>query len=70
VVWDEGCEAHQDANGDNQINEHLDIDVGGKSVDQKVYRAMIISLLYLCASQRDIMVSICMCARFQSDPKQ
>jgi hypothetical protein len=31
---------------------------------------MIGSLLYLCASRPDIMLSVCMCARFQSDPKE
>jgi hypothetical protein len=31
-------------------NGHLNLDTGGKSVDQKVYRSMIGSLLYLCAS--------------------
>jgi hypothetical protein len=31
-------------------NGHLDLDTGGKSVDQKIYRSMIGSLLYLCAS--------------------
>jgi hypothetical protein len=31
-------------------NGHLDLDTGGKSVDQKVYRSMIGSLIYLCAS--------------------
>jgi hypothetical protein len=51
-------------------NGHLDLDTGGKSVDQKVYRSMIGSLLYLCASQPDIMLSVCMCARFQVDPKE
>jgi hypothetical protein len=51
-------------------NGHLDLDTGGKSVDQKVYRSMIGSLLYLCASRLDIMISICMCARFQADPKE
>jgi hypothetical protein len=49
-------------------NEHLDLDAGGKSIDQKVYQSMIESLLYLCASRPDIKLSICMCARFQSDP--
>jgi hypothetical protein len=44
-------------------NGHLDLDMGGKSVDQKVYRSMIGSLLYLCASRPDIMLSVCMCAR-------
>jgi hypothetical protein len=51
-------------------NVHLDLDKGGKSVDQKAYRSMIGSLLYLCASRPDIMLSICMCARFQSDPNE
>jgi hypothetical protein len=51
-------------------NGHLDLDTGGKSVDQKVYRSMIGSLLYLCASRSDIMLSVCMCARFQANPKE
>jgi hypothetical protein len=51
-------------------NGHLDLDRVGKSVDQKVYRSMIGSLLYLCASRPDIMLSVCMCARFQAGPKE
>jgi hypothetical protein len=51
-------------------NGHLDLDTGGKSVDKKVYRSMIGSLLYLCASRPNIMLSVCMCARFQADPKK
>jgi hypothetical protein len=50
-------------------NGHLDLDLGGTSIDQKVYRSMIRSLLYLCASRPDIMVSVCMCARFLAAPK-
>jgi hypothetical protein len=49
---------------------HLDLNKGGKSVDQKAYRSMIGSLLYLCASRPGIMLSVCMCARFQSNPKE
>jgi hypothetical protein len=45
-------------------NDHLDLDMGGTSVDQKVYRPMIRSLLYLCVSRLDIMLSVCMCVRF------
>jgi hypothetical protein len=41
-------------------NGHLDLDTEGKSVDQKVYRSMIGSLLYLCASRPDIMLSVFM----------
>jgi hypothetical protein len=50
-------------------NGHLDLDLGGTSVDQKVYHSIIGSLLYLCASRLDIMLSVCMCARFQAAPK-
>jgi hypothetical protein len=31
---------------------------------------MIGSFLYLCASRLDIMLLVCICARFQSDPKE
>jgi hypothetical protein len=48
-------------------NGHLDLNEDGKAVDQKVYRSMIGSLLYLCASRPDIMRSVCMCARFQAN---
>ncbi|GAV78046.1 hypothetical protein CFOL_v3_21514 [Cephalotus follicularis] len=47
----------------------LDKDEKGKSVDQKLYRSMIGSLLYLTASRPDILLAVCLCARFQSDPK-
>jgi hypothetical protein len=43
---------------------HLDLNAGGKAIDQKVYQSMIGSLLYLCASRLDIMLSVCICARF------
>jgi hypothetical protein len=39
-------------------NDHLDLDLGGTSVDQKVYRSMMRSLLYLCASRPNIMLSL------------
>jgi hypothetical protein len=53
-----------------ETNGHLNLDMRGKFVDQKVYRSMIGSLLYLCASRPDIMLYVCMCARFQADPKE
>jgi hypothetical protein len=49
---------------------HVDLNKGGKSIDQKAYRSMIGSLLYLCASRPKIMLSVCMCARYQSNPKE
>jgi hypothetical protein len=51
-------------------NGHLDLDETGKSIDQKLYRSLIGSLLYLTASRPDIMFSVCMCARFQANPKE
>jgi hypothetical protein len=51
-------------------NGHLDLNDEGKAVDTKVYHSMISSLLYLCASRPDIMLSVCMCARFYANPKE
>jgi hypothetical protein len=51
-------------------NGHLDLDTGGKSIDQKVYQSMIDFLLYLCGSRLDIMLLVCMCARFQANHKE
>ena len=42
-------------------NGHLDLDEGGKTVDQTLYRSMIGSLLYLTASRPDIMFSVYVC---------
>ena len=49
---------------------HLDLDPNGKAVDQKVYRSMIGSLLYLCASRPDIVLAVGVCARYQAAPKE
>jgi hypothetical protein len=51
-------------------NGHLDLDMSGKSVEQKVYHSIIDSLLYLFASSPVIMLSVCMCARFLVTPKE
>jgi len=48
----------------------LDQDHAGKSVDQSKYRGLIGSLLYLTAIRLDIMFVVCLCARYQSDPKE
>jgi hypothetical protein len=52
------------------INGHLDLNMGGKSVDQNVYHFMIGSLFYLCASMPNIIISVCMCLRFKGTPKE
>ncbi|XP_070026290.1 secreted RxLR effector protein 161-like [Nicotiana sylvestris] len=48
----------------------LDIDEPGSSVDQKLYRGMIGSLLYVTASRPDIVFSVELCAQFQANPKE
>ena len=48
---------------------HLDKDDIGKDIDSRLYRGMIGSLLYLTASRPDIMLSVCICARYQCTPK-
>ena len=48
----------------------LEKDENDKSVDQKLYRGMIGSLLYIAASGPDIMFSVSLCARYQSNPKK
>jgi hypothetical protein len=45
-------------------NGNLDSDTSGNMVDQKLYRSMIGSLLYVTASRPDVMFSVCIYARF------
>jgi hypothetical protein len=47
----------------------LDPDKNGDVVDQREYRSMIGSLLYITVTQSDIQFVVCMCARFQSSPR-
>ncbi|KAG8652052.1 hypothetical protein MANES_06G057550v8 [Manihot esculenta] len=51
-------------------NTKLDKNEKGKPIDEKFYRGMIESFLYLTASRPDIMFFVCLCARFQSCPKE
>lgn len=65
-----GMEDSKSINTPMPTNRNLEKDEHGKNVDVKKYRGMIGSLLYLIASRLDIMFSVCMCARYQSDPKE
>jgi len=49
---------------------YLDKDEGGKSVDIKKYRGMIRTLLYLSTSRPNIMFSVCLYAKYQTNPKE
>ena len=51
-------------------NGNLDSDASDNMVDQKMYRSMIGSLLYVTVSRPDVMFSVCMCARFQALPRE
>ena len=51
-------------------NSKLNNDEKGMSVHQKLYRGMIGSLIYLTTSRPDIMFSVCLCARYQSNSKE
>ena len=48
----------------------LEVDEDGEKVSDKLYRGMICSLLYLIASRPDLQLSVGICSRFQSSPKQ
>ncbi|WVZ97856.1 LOW QUALITY PROTEIN: hypothetical protein U9M48_043365, partial [Paspalum notatum var. saurae] len=50
-------------------NTALDADEDGKAVDQKKFRGMIGSLLYLTATRSDIQFVVCLCARYQASPR-
>jgi hypothetical protein len=43
-------------------------DEDGEAVDQREYRSMIGSLLYLTATRSDIQFAMGLCARFQTSP--
>ncbi|WVZ64054.1 hypothetical protein U9M48_013627 [Paspalum notatum var. saurae] len=50
-------------------NTALDADEDGEAVDQKEFRGMIGSLLYLTATWPDIQFAVCLCARYQASPR-
>jgi hypothetical protein len=47
----------------------LDPDKNGEIVDQREYKSMIGSLLYLTATRSNNQFTVCMCARFQVSPR-
>jgi hypothetical protein len=47
----------------------LDPDEDGEAVDQREYRSMIGSLLYLTVTRVDVQFVVCLCARFQASPR-
>jgi hypothetical protein len=47
----------------------LDSDEDGEAVDQREYRSMIGSLLYLTATRSDIQFTVWLCPHFQASPR-
>lgn len=45
----------------------LDRDENEKNIDQKLYQSVIGSLQYLITSRPDIIMSVCLCVRFQAN---
>lgn len=49
---------------------YVDQDKSGVSIDIIKYQVMIGSCLYFTTSRHDIMFNVCLCARFQANPKE
>jgi hypothetical protein len=47
----------------------LDLDENGEAIDQREYRSMIGSLMYLTMTRPDIQFTVCLCALFQASPR-
>ena len=65
-----GMQTSKTANTPMSTTTKLSRDEDGKPVDEKLYRAMIGSLLYLTASRPDLCLSVGICARYQANPKE
>jgi len=49
---------------------YRDANLTGTTVDQTKFRGLIDYLVYLITSRPDIMSTVCLCARFQTNPKE
>ena len=63
-------ESCKEANTPMPSSYYMDVDSARKSVDQTKYRGLIGSLLYLTSSRPNIMFAVCLCARYQANPKE
>jgi murein endopeptidase len=64
IVWKFKMEASKAMAKPMSTTTAVDADEEGEHVDQKEYKRMIGSLLYLTATRPDIQFSVCLCARF------
>nr|GEV49724.1 uncharacterized mitochondrial protein AtMg00810-like [Tanacetum cinerariifolium] len=56
--------------GTPMATKHLDTDLNGTPVDQTKYQSMVRALMYLTASEPDIMHATGYCARYQAKPTE
>jgi len=49
---------------------YIDANAAEKGVDQTKYRGLIGSLIYLTSNRPNIMFVVCLCARYQANPKE
>jgi hypothetical protein len=57
-------DAHKPVSTSMSTTTSLDLDENSEAVDQREYRSMIGSLLYLTVIQSDIQFTVCLCACF------
>jgi hypothetical protein len=69
IVWKFNMEDSKTMATPMSTSTALDADEEGEDVDQKEYRSMIGSLLYLTATRPDIQFSVCLCAHFQASQR-
>jgi len=60
----------KEASSPMSTSYYMDVDLAGAVVDQTKFIRLIDSLLYLTTSRPDIMCAVCLCARYQSNPKE
>jgi len=63
-------ESCKEASTPMPLSCYMDADAAGKRVDQMKYRGLIGSLLYLTTSRPNVMFVVCLCARYQANPKE
>ena len=68
-VWHGWSKIKQNSN-EHHITTKLNKNENGKPVNEKRFRGMIGSLLYLTISRQDIIFVIWLCAKFQSSPRE
>ncbi|GKB73549.1 retrovirus-related pol polyprotein from transposon TNT 1-94 [Tanacetum coccineum] len=59
-----------DSIGTPMANKPLDADLSGTLIDQKKYRSVVTTLMYLITSRPDIVHATCYCTRYQARPTE